>query len=142
MLILVISLTVVSITLPEELLQQFEKFMENRGYYSRSEAFRDAIRNIIAESEINRLGEDKSTATIMVTSGYNRKDVENRISEIRHEFDDILIENIHRHIKDQYCLEILIAEGDSKRILDLMGRIRGIRGIQQVKAVFMPIMES
>ncbi len=142
LLILVISLTVVSITLPEELLQQFEKFMENRGYYSRSEAFRDAIRNIIAESEINRLGEDKSTATIMVTSEYNRKDVENRISEIRHEFDDIIIENIHRHIKDQYCLEILIAEGDSKRILDLMGRIRGIRGIQQVKAVFMPIMES
>ena len=39
-------------------------------------------------------------------------------------------------------MEILIAEGDSKRLLDLMGRVRGIRGIQQVKAVFMPIMES
>ncbi len=135
-------MTVVSITLPEELLSQFEKFMENRGYYSRSEAFRDAIRNLIAESEINKLGEEKSAATIMITSEYKRKDVENRISEIRHEFDDIIIENIHRHIKDQYCLEILIAEGDSKRLLDLMGRVRGIRGIQQVKAVFMPIMES
>lgn len=135
-------MTVVSITLPEELLQQFEKFMETRGYYSRSEAFRDAIRNLIAESEINKMGEEKSTATIMVTSEYGRKDVENRIAELRHEFDDIIIENIHRHIKDQYCLEILIAEGESKRILDLMGRIRGIRGIQQVKAVFMPIMES
>ncbi|MGQ9720730.1 MAG: nickel-responsive transcriptional regulator NikR [Candidatus Jordarchaeum sp.] len=135
-------MTVVSITLPEELLQQFERFMETRGYYSRSEAFRDAIRNLIAESEINRMGEEKSTATIMVTSEYGRKDVENRIGEFRHEFDDIIIENIHRHIKNQYCLEILIAEGDSKRILDLMGRIRGIRGIQQVKAVFMPIIES
>ncbi|MBS7249072.1 MAG: nickel-responsive transcriptional regulator NikR [Candidatus Jordarchaeaceae archaeon] len=135
-------MTVVSITLPEELLSQFEKFMESRGYYSRSEAFRDAIRNLIAESEINKLGEEKSAATIMITSEYKRKDVENRISEIRHEFDDIIIENIHRHIKDQYCLEILIAEGDSKRLLDLMGRVRGIRGIQQVKAVFMPILES
>jgi len=135
-------MTVVSITLPEELLSQFEKFMESRGYYSRSEAFRDAIRNLIAESEINKLGEEKSAATIMITSEYKRKDVENRISEIRHEFDDIIIENIHRHIKDQYCLEILIVEGDSKRLLDLMGRVRGIRGIQQVKAVFMPIMES
>ncbi|WXG41196.1 MAG: nickel-responsive transcriptional regulator NikR [Candidatus Freyarchaeum deiterrae] len=132
----------VSITLPEDLLEQFEKFMETRGYYSRSEAFRDAIRNLIAESEINKLGEKKSSATIMVTSEYKRSDVENRISEFRHEFNDIIIENIHRHIKDQYCLEILIAEGESKRLLDLMGRIRGIRGIQQVKAVFMPIVES
>jgi CopG family nickel-responsive transcriptional regulator len=136
----VISVTVVSITLPEDLLTQFEKFMETRGYYSRSEAFRDAIRNLIAESDINKLGEEKSAATIMVISEYKRNDVENRISEFRHEFDDIIIENIHRHIKDQYCLEILIAEGASKRLLDLMGRIRGIRGIQQVKAVFMPII--
>jgi len=134
--------TVVSITLPEDLLAQFEKFMETRGYYSRSEAFRDAIRNLIAESEINKLGVEKSAATIMVISEYKRSDVENRISEFRHEFDDIIIENIHRHIKDQYCLEILIAEGESKKLLDLMGRIRGIRGIQQVKAVFMPIIES
>lgn len=139
---MVIYVTVVSITLPEDLLEQFEKFMETRGYYSRSEAFRDAIRNLIAESEINKLGEKKSSATIMVTSEYKRSDVENRISEFRHEFNDIIIENIHRHIKDQYCLEILIAEGESKRLLDLMGRIRGIRGIQQVKAVFMPIVES
>ena len=137
-----ISVTVVSITLPEDLLAQFEKFMETRGYYSRSEAFRDAIRNLIAESEINKLGVEKSSATIMVISEYKRSDVENRISEFRHEFDDIIIENIHRHIKDQYCLEILIAEGESKKLLDLMGRIRGIRGIQQVKAVFMPIVES
>ncbi|MHA1432039.1 MAG: hypothetical protein ACTSRV_16860, partial [Candidatus Freyarchaeota archaeon] len=67
---------------------------------------------------------------------------ENRISDLRHEFDDVIIENIHRHIGDQYCLEILIAEGEAKRILDLMGRIRGIRGIQQVKAVFMPLMRA
>lgn len=135
-------MTVVSITLPEDLLAQFEKFMESRGYYSRSEAFRDAIRSLIAESEINKRGVEKSAATIMVISEYRRSDVENRISDFRHEFDDIIIENIHRHIKDQYCLEILIAEGDSKRLLDLMGRIRGIRGIRQVKAVFMPIIES
>ncbi|MEM2144122.1 MAG: nickel-responsive transcriptional regulator NikR [Candidatus Jordarchaeaceae archaeon] len=135
-------MTVVSITLPEELLEQFEKFMETRGYYSRSEAFRDAIRNLIAESEINKGGTEKSAATIMVINEYRRSDVENRISELRHEFDEIIIENIHRHIKDQYCLEIFIAEGESRKILDLMGRIRGLRGIQQVKAVFMPIIES
>ena len=142
MLIWVMLMTVISITLPEELLKQFERFIENRGYSSRAEAFRDAIRNLIAESEISRIGEKKSAATIMVICEYGRKDVENRISDLRHEFDDVIIENIHRHIGDQYCLEILIAEGEAKRILDLMGRIRGIRGIQQVKAVFMPLMRA
>jgi len=58
---------------------------------------------------------------------------------VRHEFDDVVVENVHRHIGEKYCLEIFIAEGSHQRILDLIGRIRGMRGIQQVKALFMPL---
>lgn len=65
----------------------------------------------------------------MVTCEYERKDVDQRISEVRHEFDDVVVENVHRHIGQKYCLEILIAEGDYRRILDLIGRIRGMLGI-------------
>ncbi|MEM2664285.1 MAG: ribbon-helix-helix protein, CopG family, partial [Candidatus Methanomethylicia archaeon] len=38
-------MTVVSITIPDELLSRFDEFIKTRGYYSRSEAFRDAIRS-------------------------------------------------------------------------------------------------
>ncbi|MGQ9690761.1 MAG: hypothetical protein ACUVQY_05780, partial [Thermoproteota archaeon] len=65
--------------------------------------------------------------------------VDLRMTEVRHEFDDVVIENIHRHIGEKYCLEIFIAEGNNERILDLVGRVRGIRGIQQVRAMFMPL---
>src|SRR4030067_2480432 len=126
-------MTVISITLPAELLRKFDEFMKTRGYYSRSEAFRDAIRSLIAESEIAKLETGSVAATIMTTCDYERKDVDVKITEIRHEFDDVVIENVHRHIDEKYCLEIFIAQGDSQRMLDLMGRVRGMRGIQQVK---------
>jgi len=130
---------VISITLPQELLAKFDEFMKMRGYYSRSEAFRDAIRNLIAESESAKTQTGNGAATIMVTCDYARRDVDLRMTEIRHEFDDVVVENVHRHIEDKYCLEILIAQGENQRILDLVGRIRGMRGIQQVKAMFMSL---
>jgi CopG family nickel-responsive transcriptional regulator len=130
---------VISITLPQELLAKFDEFMKMRGYYSRSEAFRDAIRNLIAESESAKTQTGNGAATIMVTCDYARRDVDLRMTEIRHEFDDVVVENVHRHIEDKYCLEILIAQGQNQRILDLVGRIRGMRGIQQVKAMFMSL---
>lgn len=40
---------IVSLTLPEELLERFDELVRSRGYYSRSEAFRDAIRSLISE---------------------------------------------------------------------------------------------
>lgn len=129
----------ISITLPQELLSKFDEFMKMRGYYSRSEAFRDAIRNLIAESESAKTQTGNGAATIMVTCDYARRDVDLRMTEIRHEFDDVVVENVHRHIEDKYCLEILIAQGENQRILDLVGRIRGMRGIQQVKAMFMSL---
>jgi CopG family nickel-responsive transcriptional regulator len=132
-------MTVVSITLPSELLRKFDEFMKTRGYYSRSEAFRDAVRNLMAETELARMEAGNVAATIMITCEYERKDVDLRVSEVRHEFDDVVVENVHRHIGEKYCLEVFIAEGNNKRILDLVGRVRGMRGIQQVRAMFMPL---
>ncbi|MEM2112187.1 MAG: nickel-responsive transcriptional regulator NikR [Candidatus Bathyarchaeia archaeon] len=130
-------MTVVSITIPAELLKKFDEFMKARGYYSRSEAFRDAIRNLIAEAEFAKMEGDNVAATIMVICDYARKDIDLKITGLRHEFDDVVIENVHRHIGQKYCLEIFITEGDKDRILNLIGRIRGMRGIQQVKAMLM-----
>ena len=105
-------MTVISITLPNDLLKRFEQFIKARGYYSRSEAFRDALRSLIAEADLAKLETGRVAATMMITCEYARRDVDLRMSEVRHEFDDIVVENFHRHIDQQYCLEVFIAEGD------------------------------
>src|SRR3990170_482137 len=132
-------MTVISITLPSDLIKKFDQFVKARGYYSRSEAFRDAIRSLIAEAEVAKLETGLVAATMMITCEYARRDVDLRMSEVRHEFDDIVVQNFHRHIGQQYCLEVFIAEGGYRRVLELIGGIRGMRGIQEVKATFMPL---
>lgn len=132
-------MVVVSITLPKDLLKKFDDFVSNRGYFSRSEAFRDAVRSLISESELLDTQTERAFAAIMVVSEHPRKDVAIKLTQIRHEFDEIVTEACHRHTGDKYCLEILVAEGIVQRIRSLIGRIRGIHGIQQVKTVFMPI---
>ncbi|MBS7659781.1 MAG: hypothetical protein QXK78_00080 [Candidatus Bathyarchaeia archaeon] len=93
----------------------------------------------MAEAEFARTEASNVAATIMIICEYARKDVDLKMTELRHEFDDVVIEDVHRHIGHRYCLEIFIAEGSGERILGLIGRVRGMRGIQQVKAIFMPL---
>ena len=125
------QMTVISITLPPELLRKFEDFMQTKGYYSRSEAFRDAVRGLISESELAALQTENVAATIMVTCDYERKDVDLKMTELRHEFDDVVIENVHRHIGEKYCLDRSTAKKAAALLHSRMQRFASFRKMQK-----------
>jgi CopG family nickel-responsive transcriptional regulator len=132
-------MVVVSVTLPGDLLKKFDSFIRSRGYYSRSEGFRDALRSLMSEFQLLEKQSGKVVAAMMVIYEYARKDVTTRLVRLACELDDIVTENLHRHLGDRYCLSIIIAEGTVQRIRDLSGRIRGMRGIQDVRTVLIPM---
>ena len=132
-------MTIISISLSPELLDKLERFMKERGYSSRSEVIRDAVRDLMAEYELTRLEVGRVIATITVISRHERHDVDERLMRLRHEYDHIVSGNMHIHLSEGYCLEIFIAEGAAEEILRFIGRIRAMRGIQQVKYTIVPI---
>jgi len=130
---------IISISLTFELLKKLDRFMKERGYSSRSEAIRDAIRDSLSEFELSHFEKGKVTATITVISEHNRRNANERLMRLRHEYDEIISGNMHIHLGKTYCLEIFITEGDIKDILGFISRIRAMRGIHQVKYTMVPI---
>jgi len=131
----------VSITIPGNLLKKFDGFLKIRGYYSRSEAFRDALRSLMSEFELSEKEWGRVAAAIVATYEYSRKDVTTRLIRLTCESDDVVIESLHRHLGDHQCLSVFVAEGTVQRILSLAGRIRAMRGIEQVKTTLIPMQE-
>jgi len=133
-------LPIVSISLTSDLLKKLNTFMKQRGYSSRSEAIRDAIRDLLSEFELSRFETGKVTATITVISEHERHDVDERLTRLRHEHDEIVSSNMHIHLGKRYCLEVFITEGKAEEVLGFISRIRATRGIQQVKYTVMPLV--
>jgi len=67
---------IVSISLTFNLLERLDRFMKEMGYSSRSEAIRDAIRNLLSDYELTRIETGKVTATITVVSRHERHGVD------------------------------------------------------------------
>jgi CopG family nickel-responsive transcriptional regulator len=132
-------LPIVSISLTSELLRNLDEFMRSKGYSSRSEAIRDAVRELLSEYELDRFEKQKVTSTITVISEHERHDVDERLTRLRHEHDEIVSGNMHIHLGRTYCLEIFITEGEVDKVLSFIGRIRAMRGIQQVKYTIVPL---
>ncbi|MHA1266811.1 MAG: CopG family ribbon-helix-helix protein [Candidatus Helarchaeota archaeon] len=134
------KIPIVSISLTSKILKDLEALVKQRGYFSRSEAIRDAIRGIILEHNLSLKSEDNVFAIIIVVSEFEREDIDLKLSKLRHKFNELVVEDIHRHIKDKYCIELFIMEGKNSEVIDLIGRIRGIKGINQVKFLLLPFL--
>jgi CopG family nickel-responsive transcriptional regulator len=133
---------IVSISLTSELLKELDEFMNKKGYSSRSEAIRDAVRDILSEYELSRFERGKVTSTITVISEHEKHDVDERLTRLRHEHDEIISGNMHIHLGKTYCLEIFITEGQVEEVLNFIGEIRAMRGIQQVKYTIVPLINT
>lgn len=129
---------VVSISLTSDLLKKLEVLIKDKSYSSRSEAIRNAIRNSLSEYELNRLEKGRVAATITIISEYIRRDIDERLMRLRHEYNELVTGNMHLHLGIDYCLEVFIAQGDVDDVLNFIGRVRAIRGIQQVKYTLVP----
>ncbi|MHA1424011.1 MAG: nickel-responsive transcriptional regulator NikR [Candidatus Thorarchaeota archaeon] len=133
---------VVSISLSSDLLKKLEDIMVARGFSSRSETIRDAIRNSISEFELSRFEEGLVTSTITIVSNHSMHDVDERLMRIRHENDDIVSGNLHIHLGKMCCLDILITEGEATKVLDFISKIRAMRGLQQVAYTIVPLTSA
>lgn len=133
---------IVSISLTSDLLVKLDDIIKVRGFSSRSEAIRDAIRSSISEFELSRFEGGLVTSTITIISDHKQRGIDEQLMRIRHERDDLVSGNLHIHVGKICCLDIFITEGKATKVLDFISKIRAMRGLQQVAYTIVPLTST
>jgi CopG family transcriptional regulator, nickel-responsive regulator len=135
-------MTVISVSLTNELLDRLDQFVEESGYSSRSEALRLAIRDILNDYKLTKMqrGELLSTVTVISESEETRTHL--GLIDLRNGFDDIIFGNMHIHIEGGYCIETFLIKGPSDRILSFVNKSKAIRGVIEVNNTLTPMTKS
>jgi CopG family nickel-responsive transcriptional regulator len=132
---------VISISLTPDLLVRLDEFVNSSGYSSRSEAIRLAVRDVLSQFAFQRLERGTVVATVTVVSDRERRDVDVRLMEIGHDFDEHIASNMHFHVGRGSCINIYIVRGGSNDVIEFVSRVRAIRGIYEVKYTMTPVHE-
>ncbi len=86
-------MAVVSITIPNESLKKFDELIyENLRRLQQIGSFSRCYQKP-SEAELAKMETSNIAATIMITCNYARKDVDLKMTEVTHEFDDVAMEN-------------------------------------------------
>ncbi|MFB6146907.1 MAG: CopG family ribbon-helix-helix protein [Halobacteriaceae archaeon] len=132
-------MTVVSISMPDELVDRLDEFAAEHGYTGRSEVVREASRELLGEFEDRRLEDRELLGVVTVLFDYETSTVEERMVHLRHEHDDLVAGHVHSHVGEGYCTELFILEGDLESISAFVGRVRATDDILTVDYSVSPI---
>ena len=127
---MVLQLTVISLSIPEVLLEQMDSAITERGFASRSEITRQALRLFLKEDlQIeNAQGEIIATATII----YREKADRQRLLDAQHVYSGLVSTFLHTHIQEGYCLEVIILKGQARTIKKFTDTLRANEQITQI----------
>jgi CopG family nickel-responsive transcriptional regulator len=123
-----------SVSLPEKLLVELDKKVNEQGYASRSEFTRDLIREKIVKDNWD---DDETDVIGVLTMIYthHQNELVDRILTIQHDATINIMCNTHVHVDHENCLETIMIQGKVAQIKDFSQKIAGLKGVKFCKLV-------
>jgi len=126
------AITRIEVSLPSGMLSRFDGIINGRGYSSRSEGVRDAIRAYITEYEqMERREAGEKIGIITYLYDHDQRGLGDELIEVRHRFRDVIL-SVHKHPGKMDCIDTVIVKGEAEKIKDLAGEIMSLKGVNRV----------
>ncbi|ADC70085.1 putative transcriptional regulator, CopG family [Methanocaldococcus sp. FS406-22] len=127
----------ISISFPKFLLKEIDEVVKRKGYSSRSELIRDAVRKYVLES--NPLDKNETVSGIIIVVYNPTKESLERMSKLYFEYNKV-IKSLNQAYVTTSCgknakVEIFVVEGNSKDVSKFYDEISKIDGKIYDKAI-------
>jgi len=116
------------VSLEKELLDKFDRLIREKNYTNRSEALRDLIRQELIKKQWQKGGEIAGAITIIYN--HHRRELLNKVTDIQHDFQKLIISTQHIHLDHNNCLEIIAIRGNSKEAQRLTDNLQAMKGLK------------
>lgn len=121
------------VSISEELLEEFDRLIEDKGYSNRSEALRDLIRAELVEREVTEGKEVVGSITLIYD--HHVRELSDRLLQLAHEEHHLVLSSLHVHLDHDNCLEVIVLKGTGPRVKRFADRLIGTRGVKHGRLV-------
>mgnify|MGYP000563517823 CR=1 FL=1 len=127
------------VSIPLSLLLKFDEYIRNKNYKNRSEAIRDLIRaEFVKESfETNK----EVAGVISIVYNHHKRELVDKIIDVQHDYQDIIVASQHIHLDHDNCLEVIITRGKTQRIKELSSKLQSTKGVKHTTLSFTAVVE-
>ena len=125
-------MTIVSVSLNEDILTEVDKLQKALGFSGRSEIVWAGIRNLMAE-EKDRQNLSGSLFAVLLAIHDEKSD--DQVTTMQHAYDRLITTHIHNKIDGDRCLEIFLLKGEADEVKDMTKKFLSNKRMDHVKLI-------
>ena len=134
------KMSIISLSLPTELLEELDSVLGEEKSATRSEVLRQALRSYL--SEYKKLEDLKGNIIATISVLYNKEEKNEELFKLQHEFSDMITAYLHSHLTETSCLEVMVIKGSSNRLKELIDGLKANKPVKQIKFSVMTTDET
>jgi CopG family nickel-responsive transcriptional regulator len=123
-----------SVSLEDDLLEQFDRYCAEEQFATRSEAVRQLIRDRLTTRAWQSESQD-AAGTLTLVYDHHRPQLSDRLTQLQHQNTDLVVSTLHAHLSHDLCLEVIILRGPAGRLRTIASQLRGMKGIYKGELV-------
>jgi CopG family nickel-responsive transcriptional regulator len=116
------------VSLDNELLNKFDNYIKQNKYPTRSKAISDLISSVVVNQEWQK--NKKVAGAIILIYDHHKRELVNKLIDIQHNFQKIIISSQHVHLDHNNCLEVILTKGNTKIIQKLASMLKATKGVK------------
>ncbi|MCS6764521.1 MAG: nickel-responsive transcriptional regulator NikR [Candidatus Protistobacter heckmanni] len=129
----------ITISLDENLAQEFDALIAARGYGNRSEAMRDILRQYVERSRFEQDKVVHCVASLSYIYNHHERELAKRVTDLQHAHHEITISSMHAHLDHEHCIETLLLRGKTNDMRACAEKLLAERGIRHGALNLIPV---
>lgn len=121
------------VSLDEEYLKELDQLVQEHRFPNRSQA----IRYLISKAEVEKKwsGDEEVAGAIILVYDHHRRDLQNHLTHIQHDYHCLVLSAQHIHLDHDYCLETIAVKGKASKLEKLADKLKACKGIKHGELV-------
>jgi CopG family transcriptional regulator, nickel-responsive regulator len=123
-----------SVSLEQDLLEEFDVFVEAGKLATRSEAIRQLLREKL--TSVAWVADAANVAaSLTLVYDHHKTRLTDKMLELQHANADCVVSSMHVHLDHDLCLEVIVLRGPAADLQTLASELSGLKGIHQAQLV-------
>jgi len=131
--------TRISLSVSKELMDEFDALAEGVGHPNRSKAVSEAMREFVSSRKWDLARTGTVPGVILVTYDHHSRGINRALTELQHDFPDVVSATMHIHLSKHTCLEVIAFKGEAERVRGLAKTLQSQKGVLDLKLVTSPV---
>ncbi|SHM44767.1 transcriptional regulator, CopG family [Chitinophaga jiangningensis] len=115
------------VSVEKNVLELLDNYMEDNQFPNRSQAIRHLIQRIEVEKQWQ--SDEVVGGSITLLFDHHKRDLLDKITDIQHDYHDLILCSQHIHLDHDNCMEIIAVKGKASLLKQLANALTAVKGI-------------